>query len=806
MATNLNLDNPFGSWIGVTTPKVPDVFKDVRPVVDGIFNTVNIFLEFLNGVLEFVKGFIIDFTNPLLVLINQIIQTLKNLLTDFTQLGVYFTSDWNVIKNMDEMKDIWKLGGGYTGYQTRMVNRLTNQADPTRPDITENTKVFAFFLYTGVEISALLNVIAQINNFIKLFTGILNDPVLPVPINLKAELQKKIFAPVPLYLPVTNANLKVPDAIKFSWTLDAPSKQDSFFPSYVTPPKAFILNVASTSKRLKVGVNSEIINATPTKDLVKERTNQTLTDTKNRLFSTNTEPSNFKTLAYKDAKSWIDAGGTLPIEFYFFFQDNMELFLADPVAKKLYASYYYNSSTLGSFLGGNEFNLTIDLDKLPKKIKTSETKKLQIGEQTYQIVDTATYTNPEELFFEIISIDKEFSGLSDGDPITNANLFEISPPKNPNIKIISDPSLGKPSETASIKIPTITSVNYYTALKNALAIYILGGHFFNTDKTPNKTFSLSSDQINTLYYYLNLDPKDTDFLDYSKNAEDFREDVYAFIISAIRKIPTPTDTILSAYKDSIQFLSQPHINSPLIKGEKIQVFDLLSKEDLAGINPSRDNIGNFGEYSSQKLRNRSLYPSKQQVKNYETIMLYSDYSDITIDEETQLHSIKTVKPFSDVVSEELLTHVKNVLGAVPVKIVSDEGEWINYKLFQAGLPDFTEFLEETVKFLESLVTGITGIIEAIKKFITLLQTRINEIQRIIAKIKAIIDAILNFNTGLGADFFGLLLKSNGTNGLVQDFVNSTNKPSSGSLGVGVGIVIPAMPVLLEELLVALLGG
>ena len=135
------------------------------------------------------------------MLINQIIQTLKNLLTDFTQLGVYFTSDWNVIKNMDEMKDIWKLGGGYTGYQTRMVNRLTNQADPTRPDITENTKVFAFFLYTGVEISALLNVIAQINNFIKLFTGILNDPVLPVPINLKAELQKKFLPPYPFTYP-----------------------------------------------------------------------------------------------------------------------------------------------------------------------------------------------------------------------------------------------------------------------------------------------------------------------------------------------------------------------------------------------------------------------------------------------------------------------------------------------------------------------------------------------------------------------------------------------------------------------------
>ena len=122
--------------------------------------------------------------------------------------------------------------------------------------------------------------------------------------------------------------------------------------------------------------------------------------------------------------------------------------------------------------------------------------------------------------------------------------------------------------------------------------------------------------------------------------------------------------------------------------------------------------------------------------------------------------------------------------------------WSNYGLV----------LNEIIAFVETLTLGLEGLIKAIKDFIEVLQKRIQEIQRIIAKLKAFIDAILNFALDLGATVGMLFVVSQGTDGLLADFLSATNKPNAPSLGIGQCVVIPGPPQIVIDLFSAIFGG
>ena len=96
--------------------------------------------------------------------------------------------------------------------------------------------------------------------------------------------------------------------------------------------------------------------------------------------------------------------------------------------------------------------------------------------------------------------------------------------------------------------------------------------------------------------------------------------------------------------------------------------------------------------------------------------------------------------------------------------------------------------------------------DAIVKYIEFLQAQIVELQQLIRRINAMIQSLLSF-AFLLPEFSGLMLFSDGTDGLMADLVAATNKPSDGprSYGGGVALVIPAGPSFIYDL-IALAAG
>ena len=130
------------------------------------------------------------------------------------------------------------------------------------------------------------------------------------------------------------------------------------------------------------------------------------------------------------------------------------------------------------------------------------------------------------------------------------------------------------------------------------------------------------------------------------------------------------------------------------------------------------------------------------------------------------------------------------------------GAWTAIRLFPQGLPPIEEFLQKINDFMRAVLDGLQGIIDAILAYINFIEARILEIEALLRRIDALIDLALSFDIGVGVS--GLLVTSNGTDGLVRDFVNASNTPDSGQndIGIGFAIVSGGIPAFLFDILLA----
>ena len=103
----------------------PDFIQQIKPPIEAIFETINITLDLLQEILSFVKNFLIDFTQPVKIIIDALVAQLKALLLDIKQLGIYWTSDADLIPQIKK-DGLGPFSSGYAGFQNRMVKKLTD--------------------------------------------------------------------------------------------------------------------------------------------------------------------------------------------------------------------------------------------------------------------------------------------------------------------------------------------------------------------------------------------------------------------------------------------------------------------------------------------------------------------------------------------------------------------------------------------------------------------------------------------------------------------------------------------------------
>jgi len=156
-------DEPFGQW-GTVSFGIPDFLESIRDSINDFAELLTTYLEIANQALEFSKAFVKGYIDPMSVLIEAIIKEIVAFLESLKSIGLYLTGDWALLGWPPE-----DLRGGFQGFERRMIARLTDHSDPTRPDIPSTTKTLGFFAYVSVDPSDFERLVSFIVSFLKMF-------------------------------------------------------------------------------------------------------------------------------------------------------------------------------------------------------------------------------------------------------------------------------------------------------------------------------------------------------------------------------------------------------------------------------------------------------------------------------------------------------------------------------------------------------------------------------------------------------------------------------------------------------------
>jgi hypothetical protein len=130
---------------------------------------------------------------------------------------------------------------------------------------------------------------------------------------------------------------------------------------------------------------------------------------------------------------------------------------------------------------------------------------------------------------------------------------------------------------------------------------------------------------------------------------------------------------------------------------------------------------------------------------------------------------------------------------------STDGSWESIRFIAQGLPDLEGFLGEITAFLDQISSGTQASTDTIVQYIAFVEARILELEALLQRLGALIDYLTSIEV---PSVSALVVAGAGTDGLVQEFVSATNKPSDSldARGAGVVVVAGGLPTPLVELL------
>jgi len=238
-----------GEW-GTITFELPDLLEDFREQINSVAELLVTFLDIALAALRLVEAFAFSYLDPMAALVQAIVVLVRQTLDDFRQVGLYMTGDYALLEwPFDDIR------GGYSAYEARMIGRLTDRADPTRPDVSSVTEVFAFFSYLSLDVSDLERVneeglqplISFVKQLLDLFGGkFFPTGSLPVPVITKVEYGASttgVFQGLSNIIPVWGDPAS---KARVTWKVPQPSTRNPSNPlSSVMGPGGFLVTVST---------------------------------------------------------------------------------------------------------------------------------------------------------------------------------------------------------------------------------------------------------------------------------------------------------------------------------------------------------------------------------------------------------------------------------------------------------------------------------------------------------------------------------------------------------------------------------
>lgn len=239
----------------VVQVQLPEVVVDLSTVLDSLVGAMIAVLDVVRAVLDVVKAFLVGFIDPIAAIVQLIVDEIEGLLSDIRQLGVYMAGDFEVAPPFDS------LLGGFTAYERRMVGRLIDRNDPTRPAFTSQTTVAAVFLYSSFDTSDMqrtLAFLAQVRKFFGL-RGTTRGYTVPTGLEVTYGSSSTGIGAFGLMGDILGAG-ELPTVANLRWQMAPPA--GSGVVSWPLPsPPGFLVEVSTVPDGLFVGYQTPVSQA-----------------------------------------------------------------------------------------------------------------------------------------------------------------------------------------------------------------------------------------------------------------------------------------------------------------------------------------------------------------------------------------------------------------------------------------------------------------------------------------------------------------------------------------------------------------
>lgn len=834
-----------GSWVTVTIDpsKLLGPVNSVIEAIDSVLAIVIAILQLADLILSVVKSFLIGLLDPIRLLIETLLDELRALLSDLRQLGVYVTGDWKLIDPDNLFADIV---GGFPAYERRMVARLVDKRDPSRPNFSANSPTLGCFLYVSSgDVALVIKAIAAIQKF---FDGGLGSGAkpFPAPTTPKASFGAKDLGVANFgalsNIDFQNPGVSVPDAVAVTWTMPVGT---STIPSLLAPaPAGFVIEVSTIPNGLGVvavqpkdGDTAKVVGLPKiSKIALDKKTNQPL-----RLFGGLGVAG-----AGADGKNWADMESSAATAPRVYFQIDQGTPLIKPSSlivngrPLLGNAYYLKAGLFPKLLPGQSFTVVLEKSTLPLHATVSSDGSISVAPETnnYYVRVRAVTSEIAEAFENTYGD----AGYLAGYPVdmfsTPFRLYRFVPddvrdakgasftPKHTgdnDSSTIDQNHFSNATSPAAVTFPTALSLTYLKTVQTAIAVAILSradlnegvGAAFEKNRIV-KGFGTGMEQIAAkLFSKYNIEPASF-FIDPSPSGFRYRMNAVMQSVAAdLYAQGSPSDSVASTVNDlgeSLLTFKWSDINRDY---PDITILDSLQSSDSTtgvGSNPygrglSTRLIDDKMDNGEGPLRTPCFYlVPKSSGTPWIMGQGSSDRSPIVYSD-TGTGRVEYIRnALDDYQGGKILDAANSVLQVASASLSrpARDANWINFRLFPQALAPLDSILDELEKLLLGLLDGAQGIIDQIVAVIEAVQARIHQLQALIEQIRALLRLIKAFAL---PSMSGLVVIGDGTDGLLSKLITAQNKPSDApdAYGAGALIVAGGLPGFGIELIKTMIG-
>lgn len=816
------------NWVTVNVtapPGLKEAANQIRDVLSVQVGLLNVALT----ALEVTRALLPGNLNAITALVDSIIEEIEGTLEDFRDIGLYVTGDWNLLGG-----DFQDVRGGYQAFERRMVGRLTNRDDESRPNFSRSSSAIAIYFYVSADLSDVEALISFMQRIMKFMGRELPLQVYTPPVGLTVQYGLE-GATVSQLGPIFSERARggIPKQANLRWQMAAPSPQtDVAFPR--KPPPGFLVEVSVLKDGLRLGWDARKANAGQTDNRASGVVLDPLTGSPFRLYggSDILDVGDLTSPTFTPAE---DGNSDTETRVYAF-SDRLDRVpipldkLKDGEGRHLLQrTFFVSVPTLSEVGPGQGFHGVLRAQDMPYQadfsLDSDGNVVVEVGEQATEVYVRISAVTQE--LADRISVENRPGNTGPlAAPLGHFTLSrEVVTAQASTLGQVfvgtgtTDADKTVPSTPLEVTFPSDTTQRYIQTIAVALAVLALS----RSDLPVTDTFTLGHAGKPTGLEAFGPDLVPDLISDFEAQGVSplvFRETLRSNCIRMANRIYRATGSLGDVEQTAIDQgavlleWEVPGISPGVVEGQTL--WDLLmSTSDDRGLalNPLSYGVAPY------QANTMYLTPGVAYVSRLPGFLLMrgSDENRPWVQGQGSADMSPVFYARSTRVAPDHIEFCRNVFpdevydAAVAVLNISSgallqppgDAEWITVRPFQEGVPAVEFALDEALQWVRSLQTGAQTAVAFLDAYIDAAEGRVLELQALIARIDGLLAMIETLELPVANV---LVTTGRGNMGLLSSLVNAGNKPQDDADTYGAGIVVVAggLPAVLVDILQALL--